>query len=126
MKTREQLQELRELTKQRVDLELDTHQSRIAVCMGTCGIASGGDDIYQTFLNLKKEHNLQDLEVIKTGCIGVCMFDPIVEVYKAGQKKITYIELNDELAKEVFMNHILNDEILYDYSIGKYFDGEEL
>ena len=125
MKTLEQLQELRELTLKRVELELETHQTRIAVCMGTCGIASGGDDVYETFLQLKEEAAVNDLEIIKTGCIGVCKFDPIVEVYKAGQKKVTYIEITNDIAKEVFEQHILNDHILHEYTIGKYFETED-
>lgn len=125
MKTLEELQQLRELTLKKIDLELDSHKTRIAICMGTCGIASGGDDIYDLFLSLKEEAKLDDLEVIKTGCIGVCKFDPIVEVYKAGQKKVTYIEITEEVAKDLFEKHILNDEILYEYTIGKYFEGME-
>lgn len=126
MKTIQELQELRELTRQRVDLDMKDHSMRIAVCMGTCGIASGGDDVYQTFLKLKEDAHLDELDVIKTGCIGVCKFDPIVEVYIANQKKVTYIEIDDDVAKEIFEKHILNDEVLYDYTIGKYFEGEDL
>ncbi len=125
MKSREQLEQLRKATLEKVELELEDYKMRIAVCMGTCGIASGGDDVYETFLKLKEDMNLKELDVIKTGCIGVCKFDPIVEVYKAGEKKVTYIEIDNEIAKNLFEEHIVKGNILYEYTIGKYFEGED-
>lgn len=125
MKSREQLEQLRKATLEKVELELEEYKMRIAVCMGTCGIASGGDDMYETFLKLKEDMNLTELDVIKTGCIGVCKFDPIVEVYKAGEKKVTYIEIDNDIAKNLFEEHIVNGNILYEYTIGKYFEGED-
>ncbi len=42
------------------------------------------------------KRQLNDVEVTQTGCIGVCRLEPIVEVYKEGQEKVTYVEMTEE------------------------------
>ncbi len=54
------------------------------------------------------KRNLQEVEVTQTGCIGVCRLEPIVEIYKEGEEKVTYVEMNEAKAKRVIAEHLVN------------------
>ena len=57
------------------------------------------------------------MTVVQTGCIGLCQFEPIVEVYKAGEEKVTYIKMTPEKAKEVLMKHVLGGQVVNEYTL---------
>ena len=39
------------------------------------------------FLEEVKKRNLGDVTVSQTGCIGVCRLEPMVEVYRPGERR---------------------------------------
>jgi len=54
---------------------------RVMVGMSTCGRASGAEDAYMIAKNATKDLGLDDrVDVIKTGCVGLCYSEPTVEV----------------------------------------------
>ena len=56
----------------------------IIVGLGSCGIASGAQEVYDFF-----EKNLTpDIALKKTSCIGICFQEPIVEVVADGVKTV--------------------------------------
>ncbi len=65
-----------------------------------------------------QKRNLADVEVTQTGCIGVCRLEPIVEVYKEGEDKVTYVEMDAEKAKRVIAEHIVNGQVPMELTIG--------
>ena len=48
----------------------------------------------------------------------MCRLEPIVEVYAPGKEKVTYIKMTPEKAKQVVAEHIVNGNIVTDYTIG--------
>ncbi len=91
------------------------NRTKISVGMGTCGISSGANVVYDATIQEIKNRNL-DVDVVKVGCIGLCKYEPIVEVYKNG-KRITYINVNIDKLKKIIDEHIMNDIIVRDYLI---------
>jgi NADH-quinone oxidoreductase subunit F len=55
----------------------------IIVGLGSCGIASGAQEVYDFF---EKNIGTADIVLKKTSCIGICFQEPIVEVVAAGVK----------------------------------------
>ncbi|MBO7094411.1 MAG: (2Fe-2S) ferredoxin domain-containing protein, partial [Spirochaetia bacterium] len=54
----------------------------IIVGLGSCGIASGAQEVYDFF-----EKNIgSDIALKKTSCIGICFQEPIVEIVIDGVK----------------------------------------
>lgn len=51
---------------------------KILVGYGSCGAAAGADEVYK---ELKPWANERDIPLAKTGCIGLCYLEPIVDVY---------------------------------------------
>lgn len=120
MKSLEELKKIREEAKKKVDLREDRKGTRIVVGMATCGISAGARPVLMALLEETKKRNLNDVTVNQTGCIGVCRLEPIVEVYRPGEEKVTYVDMTPEKAKKVIAEHIVNGKVVTEYTIGAY------
>jgi len=58
--------------------------------------------------------------VTQTGCIGICQYEPVVEVEIPGQEKVTYVKMTPEKAVEVVNDHLVNKNVVSKYTIGAY------
>lgn len=90
----------------------------VVVGMGTCGIAAGGDKVWAALEKEVKENNL-DIELIYSGCIGMCYVEPIVEVHKPGMPRVIYGNLNAEKALEVLKSHALEGKVLPENAVAQ-------
>ncbi|MDF2673855.1 MAG: (2Fe-2S) ferredoxin protein [Clostridiales bacterium] len=115
MKTIQELEEIRKLTIDRVNQRMDRTTTRVVVGMATCGIAAGARPVLVSIMDTVKEMDLKDVVVAQTGCIGVCRLEPIVEVIKPGEEKVTYIKMTPEKAKRVVKEHVLGGKIVEEY-----------
>ena len=112
MKSLEELKKIREEAKKRVELRTDRETTRIVVGMATCGISAGARPVLTALLEEVNKRNLSDIIVTQTGCIGVCRLEPIVEVYRPGEEKVTYVNMTAEKAKRIVAEHIVNGKIV--------------
>jgi len=64
-------------------------RTRIMVGMATCGIASGARAVYDT-AKAELDNNGSDFDLVKTGCMGFCRREPLVDVYLPGQPHVVY------------------------------------
>ena len=119
MKSLEELKKIRERVQGQINLRDDNEekQTRVVVGMATCGIAAGARPVLNKFAELVQEKGLNDVMVTQTGCIGMCRFEPIVEVYKAGEPKVTYVHMTADKAAEVVEQHLIRGQIVSDYVI---------
>ena len=107
MKSLEELKAIRDRMQGQVGMRsADSNQTRVVVGMATCGIASGARPVLNTLAQLVQEKGLKDVVVTQTGCIGLCQYEPIVEIYAPGKEKVTYIKMTPEKAKEVVEQHL--------------------
>lgn len=120
MKSLEELKKLREESLDKVDVRRSSNGTRIVVGMATCGISAGARPVMMALVEEVKRRNLQDVQVTQTGCIGVCKLEPIIEVYRKGEEKVTYVDLNEEKARRIINEHIVNGNIVDEYTIGTY------
>ncbi len=82
---------------------------RITIGMGSCGIAAGAEEIYDTFLEHSKKNN--DIEIVKVGCIGICQYEPLVEIYKDNERT-TYINVKAEDVSNIIEEHVIYHNIV--------------
>ena len=87
------------------------NNTRITVGLGTCGISSGADKIYKIL-----KDRLTNIEVVPVGCIGVCKYEPIVEIYK-DNIRTTYVNIDEEKLNKIIENHINNNIVVKEYLI---------
>lgn len=118
MKSLAELAKIREEALKKVDIRKDRKGTRIVVGMATCGISAGARPVMAALLEESNKRQLQDVEVTQTGCIGVCRLEPIVEVYKEGTEKVTYVEMTEEKARRVIAEHIVNGQVVSEFTIG--------
>ncbi|MBR6406837.1 MAG: (2Fe-2S) ferredoxin domain-containing protein [Lachnospiraceae bacterium] len=121
MKSLAELQKIKERMKDRVVLREGTGDIRVVVGMATCGIAAGARPVLNEFVKDVSEEGLSDkVTVSQTGCIGICQFEPVVEVFEAGKDKVTYVKMNSDKAKEVVERHLKGGKVIEEYTIGAY------
>ncbi|NMB43332.1 MAG: (2Fe-2S) ferredoxin domain-containing protein [Clostridiales bacterium] len=124
MKSLEELREIRERMKGQVSLRSEDHtQTRVVVGMATCGIASGARPILAALAEAVQENNLDNVTVNQTGCIGLCQYEPIVEVIEPNKEKVTYVNMTVEKALEVVDLHLIKGEPVIKYTIGALQEG---
>ena len=119
MKSLEELRAIRERMQKQVGLrEADDDSIRVVVGMATCGIAAGARPVLEAFLQEIDKRELKNVTVTQTGCIGVCRLEPIVEVYVPGQEKVTYVKMKPEMVPMVVADHLVNHQVVTEYTIG--------
>jgi NADP-reducing hydrogenase subunit HndB len=115
MKTLQELEEIRKKTLNKVNQRTDRTTTRVVVGMATCGIAAGARPVLVSIMDAVKEMGINDVIVAQTGCIGVCRLEPIVEVIKPGEEKVTYIKMTPDKAKRVIKEHVLEGKVVEEY-----------
>ena len=106
--------------KGKVSLREGTNDIRIVVGMATCGIAAGARPVLSTFVEEVEKQGLSDkATVTQTGCIGICRFEPVVEVFESDKEKVTYVKMTAEKAKRVVEEHIKGGKPVTEYTIGE-------
>ena len=119
MKSLEELRAIRSKMQNQVSMRAEDHtHTRVVVGMDTCGIASGARPVLNTLSSLVQEKGLTGkVAVTQTGCIGLCQYEPIVEVMEPGQPKITYIKMNPDKAAEVVERHLIGGHVVEKYTL---------
>ncbi len=85
---------------------------KIKVGLGSCGIAAGGRKVLKSLQDGAKKYNL-DVEIEETGCIGMCFFEPIVDIV-TDEGTYSYGFVDENIAKEIIENHIKEGKVLED------------
>ena len=118
MKSLAELAAIREKMKDKVVLREGTGEIRVVVGMATCGIAAGARPVLNAFVEEVTKAGLgEKVTVSQTGCIGVCQFEPVVEIFEAGKEKVTYVKMTAEKAAEVVEKHLKGGKVVSEYTI---------
>ena len=119
MKSLAELKAIRDKTRASVTLRENAEAgTRVMVGMATCGIAAGARPVLNAFVEEVAKRGLQDVMVTQTGCIGICQYEPVVEVVTPGQEKVTYVKMTPEKAIRVVNDHLVNGNVVSEYTIG--------
>lgn len=121
MKSLAELQKIKARMQNKVVLREGSGDIRVVVGMATCGIAAGARPVLNEFAKDVSEEGLSDkVTVSQTGCIGICQYEPVVEIFEAGKDKVTYVKMTAEKAKEVVEKHLKGGSVVEQYTIGAY------
>ncbi|NLJ31302.1 MAG: (2Fe-2S) ferredoxin domain-containing protein [Clostridiales bacterium] len=119
MKSLEELQAIRDKARRGVSLRGQNDNAvRVLVGMATCGIAAGARPVLNAIVEEVAKRNLQNVIVTQTGCIGICQFEPVVEVVSPQGEKVTYVKMTPEKALRVVNDHLVNGNVVTEYTIG--------
>ena len=97
--------------------------TKIAICLGTGGIAAGGFEVMDAFDDEIKKHNL-DAETsdrrsgtLRTGCRGNCAKDVLVDIVKPDGSKETYQRVTVEMVPEIVEKHLVGGKPVSKYLV---------
>ena len=118
MKSLAELQAIRDKMKSKVILREGSNEIRVVVGMATCGIAAGARPVLNAFVEAINAENLTDkVTVSQTGCIGICQYEPVVEIQEAGKEKITYVKMTAEKVQTVVDKHLKGGNVVSEFTI---------
>ena len=119
MKSLKELEAIRDRMRQTVNTrESDNNTIRVVVDMATCGISAGARPVLNAIVEELARENVAGVQVTQTGCIGICQYEPVVEVYEPGKEKVTYVKMTPEKAIRMVHHHLMNGEPVEEYTIG--------
>ena len=120
MKSIEELMAIRDKTRKNMTVREDTGDSKIRVVVGmaTCGIAAGARPVLNAFVDEIAKRDVKGVSVQQTGCIGMCQYEPIVEVTEPGKEKVMYVKMTPEKAVRVVNDHIVNGNPVAEFTVG--------
>ncbi len=120
MKSIEELMAIRDKTRKNMTVREDTGDSKIRVVVGmaTCGIAAGARPVLNAFVDEIAKRDVKGVSVQQTGWIGMCQYEPIVEVTEPGKEKVTYVKMTPEKAVRVVNDHIVNGNPVAEFTVG--------
>lgn len=119
MKSLQELAAIRDKMKQTVNTRESAHDStRVVVGMATCGIAAGARPVLNAFTEEVARRELPNVLVTQTGCIGICQYEPVVEVYKNGEEKVTYVKMTPDKVGRIVSEHLIGGKPVTEYTIG--------
>ena len=118
MKSLAELAAIRERMKDKMVLREGSGDIRVMVGMATCGIAAGARPVLNAFVDEIAKRDVKGVSVQQTGCIGMCQYEPIVEVTEPGKEKVTYVKMTPEKAVRVVNDHIVNGNPVAEFTVG--------
>jgi NADH:ubiquinone oxidoreductase subunit F (NADH-binding)/NAD-dependent dihydropyrimidine dehydrogenase PreA subunit/(2Fe-2S) ferredoxin len=86
--------------------------TKISVGMATCGLSTGAGKVYEA---IQKEIEKAKVPVLlgRTGCIGFCQREPVVDILEAGKPRVFYqgvtSERSGELVQKWLENKVVED-----------------
>ena len=118
MKSLAELQAIKERMKDKVVIREGSADVRVVVGMATCGIAAGARPVLNAMVEGVNNSGLADkVTVSQTGCIGLCQYEPIVEVFEAGKEKVTYVKVDADKANRIVEEHLKGGKVVSEYTI---------
>ena len=119
MKSLAELAAIREKMQNKVVIREGEAATRVVVGMATCGIAAGARPVLNAFVEGVATEGLADkVTVTQTGCIGICQYEPVAEVYEEGKEKVTYVKLDADKVKEIIEKHLKGGQVVSEYTVG--------
>ena len=118
--TLDDLRALRTEKKRELDRRNPEGKSRLVIIgMGTCGIAAGAKEAFDSFLTNLEAKGMDDVVVKQTGCMGLCYSEPTVEVQVPGMPNIIYGNVDADTAKRIVEEHLGEGRLVNDHIFDK-------
>lgn len=91
---------------------------KVVVGQGSCGIATGAKKTSDEFQRIVAEKNLSNVVIDKTGCIGTCYLEPIVDVYNdEGVLEARYVKCTTDKVERIVEEHLMGGKPVEEYVI---------
>ena len=118
------IKSLEDLRKIKADSQLQTkarknNDTQVIIGMGTCGIAAGAREVMTAVLEELAKRNLNNVSVLQTGCIGMCQKEPLMDIVRPGEDRVTYVPVYPADVPRIIADHLVNGNIVEDLVVAK-------
>jgi NADH:ubiquinone oxidoreductase subunit F (NADH-binding)/(2Fe-2S) ferredoxin len=107
--------------RQKAILEWEKLQDNKVPCIfvgtATCGRAAGAEEVIEVIKG-ELQNRKVDASIIEVGCIGLCCFEPLVDIKKPGSPRISYSRVTSKIAREIIEDYIGGDNPRPDLALG--------
>ncbi len=117
VKSLDDLKKIKEQALAKRQVRNATARAHVTVAMGTCGIAAGARDAMKAILDAIEKDKIEGVLVTQTGCIGLCEFEPIVDVQVGETTKVTYGKVTPERARAIIAEHVVGGQPIKEWQI---------
>lgn len=117
MKSRQDLEQLKERTLEEIRLRTASGAPRVVVGMGTCGIAAGARETLLAIMDELRRRRRTDVTISETGCVGLCVREPLVEVTLPGQPTVVYGNVDPSKARRIVIDHLVNGRPVTEWAV---------
>lgn len=119
-----QIKNLNDLRKIKADSQKATearkqNERQVIIGMGTCGIAAGAREVMTAVLEELKKRNITDVTVLQTGCIGMCQKEPLLDIVRPGEDRVTYGPVSPTDVPRIIGDHLVNGVVVEDLVVAK-------
>lgn len=118
IKSLEDLRKIKAQSQQSTEAR-NSSNTQLIIGMGTCGIAAGARDTMTAVLEELAKRNLHDVTVLQTGCIGMCQKEPLLDVVRPGEDRVTYGPVYAKDVARIITEHLVNGNIVEDLVVAK-------
>jgi NADH-quinone oxidoreductase subunit F len=94
----------------------------ILVGSATCGRSAGAREVQKATEEALTEHNI-NATVLEVGCLGMCYIEPMVDVIKPGNPRISYANVTPEVIRELIKDYLVEGNPRPDLALGTVGDG---
>lgn len=90
---------------------------QIIVSLGSCGIAAGALDTLEAVQQLVEDDKIKNVAVSQTGCIGLCKYEPLLEVIAGDAPGVLYGNATPEVVKRIIREHVIGGKVVDEFVI---------
>ena len=119
-----QIKNLEDLRKIKAESQKATetrkqNDTQIIIGMGTCGIAAGAREVMKAVLDELAKRKINNVSVLQTGCIGMCQKEPLLDIVRPGEDRVTYGPVKPTDVPRIIADHLVNGIIVDDLVVAK-------
>lgn len=118
IKSLEDLRKIKAQAKQETEAR-HSNEIQVIIGMGTCGIAAGARDTMTAVLEELAKRSLKGVTVLQTGCIGMCTKEPLLDIVRPGEDRVTYGPVYAADVPRIIREHLVNGNIVEDLVVAK-------
>lgn len=118
IKSLEDLRKIKAESKKQTETR-KLNDRQIIIGMGTCGIAAGARAVMTAVLEELAKRNIHDVAVLQTGCIGMCQKEPLLDIVRPGEDRVTYGPVSPTDVPRIIADHLINGVVVEDLVVAK-------
>ena len=95
------------------------NEKQVIIGKGTSGSAAGARAVMTAVLEELAKRNIHDVAVLQTGCIGMCQKEPLLDIVRPGEDRVTYGPVSPTDVPRIIADHLINGVVVEDLVVAK-------